>query len=832
MNLLDVLEGNGWSIQQAIQTTFPFDPQFYSSYVRPRLQKRNCELPLVLVDGGRYEQQITSSDWREAPIGTDYLLEPVDSAGVFHPKINLFASERSVFYSISSANVTLEEYCKAAQIGYADGFQKDAVLEESEHVGDSYFLAKDVRDFYLDLLEQDGLITGQDAQDYITETAETLGWLDDISSEEAERNTWFISNLSGPILSQALDLLDRFDPNSEIRRARLYAPYYGTPNVLQRLATRLNADQLELLVESESTALEVGGLPDALHDFEYDIRRMEAHRSTRWVHGKFIVLEGPWGTACLYGSPNMTSSALLEGASSGNVEAGLFTIAPADSTDDIDSAVFDAASFQFDVSDPIDDPETLNLRSASYEGWESIGKRRQNEIKLEDARLTQPDSGDESELILTISGIKGTHEFTVRTDDGEIRTVEQAPAANDGELSVYLSAADRDVWIGSVITVEADGESSNPRRVVEQTQAYYREYREITRSAGTQSSNTLLRGILQNPDTAAISVFDIALSELQGGAGQPSDTARGARDDPEESYPERGLPNITTNGTSLPSLHSLVNQHLTYHRERAAAALDLDAQPQPADIEQFIEHAETFWETIELCFALEQLNQLDTEQVNRDRLFSNCESQLTAWFDQTRLIVQRLNGIIDQIENTLMVRKAFLGSSENEVFELGIWGAISEILFLHPGVVLEFEYGSAHSVFTSKNGLASRLKTIFEDIQTHIKQHVLNGQTLTQDVESLLENLSIELADSDGKIELTGQGIQALVLYILVQNISEDEFFDFLRNSPQFSGEPASTLAQFALQADETIVAYGLVSSLQWSIALEQYRSKVAELVS
>jgi hypothetical protein len=123
MNLLTELEGEGWSIQQALLTTYPFDPQFFSRYVRPRLRRRNCDLPLVLVDASQYERNLTNGDWREAPIGTDYLLDPVYSKGVFHPKVNLYASERSVYFTVSSANLGLEEYCKAAQIGYGGGFQ-------------------------------------------------------------------------------------------------------------------------------------------------------------------------------------------------------------------------------------------------------------------------------------------------------------------------------------------------------------------------------------------------------------------------------------------------------------------------------------------------------------------------------------------------------------------------------------------------------------------------------------------------------------------------------------------------------------------------------------
>ena len=835
MNLLDVLEGNQWSIQQALQTTFPFDPQFYSSYVRPRLQRRNCELPLVLVDGTRYEQEITSSDWREAPIGTDYLLEPVHSSGVFHPKINLFASERSVFYSISSANLTLEEYCKAAQIGFADGFQKSTLTSDEADVGDSYFLARDVRDFYLELIDWDGLITGQDARNYITETGETLEWLDGVSADnrlaESDRRTWFLSNLSGPILSQALDTLDRIS-DGQIDRVRLYAPYYGTPTVLERLAARIDPDHIEFLVEPESTALDVAGLPDAMAGFEYDVRRMDARRVTRWVHGKFIMFEGPWGQACLYGSPNMTSSALLAGASGGNVEAALLTLSEAESSEEIANAVFNSGSYQFDISEPIDDPESLDLRSESYEGWESMRLGTRDDLHLQDVRLTQPESDEESELILSISGLDGQYDFVIRTDDGESEMVEATVDVDGSEVPVYLSTDKSEVWAGAVVTVEVDGQRSNPRRVVEERRAYYSEYRDMTKSAGTQSSTTLLRGILQNPDRAAISVFDIALSELRKSATQSGDGTRQPKANREESYPERNPKDLTSRGGSLPSLHTLVDQHLSYHRERAYAAVDVEEQPEPDNVKQFVEHTETFWETIELCFALDQLGQLDTDQVNTKRLFSKCREQINQWLKQSGLVVQRLNGIINQIENVDRVRQAFLGEKTTEPLDLDIWQGVADVLFFHPGIVLEFSHRSTHSISRSETSLASGFVAIFREIQPHVGQYVLNGHLLVQRTETLLDNLAVELGAEDSEIRLSGTGIRVLVLYILIQRTdADDSLSEALRVHPQFSGDAASKLARFVLESENEIISYNLVGSLQWEIRLKGPRAKLKELI-
>ena len=836
MNLLDVLEGRNWSIQQAIQTTFPFDPQFYSSYVRPRLRKRNCDLPLVLVDGSRYEKEITSSDWSAAPIGTDYLLEPVATRGVFHPKINLFASDRSVYYTISSANLSLEEYCKAAQIGYADGFQKNTLTNEPAQVGESYFIAKDVRDFFTEVIDQDGLVTGQDARNYITETVETLSWLDEEvdtdSFDGVDRTTRFLSNISEPILSQALAQLNERDWIGNISRARLYAPFYGTPDVLQRIATQLNADQLDLLVEEESTALEVTGLPEALDDVDYTVRRMEAQHATRWVHAKFMMLEGDWGRACLYGSPNMTSTALMNSSTGGNIEAALFTIVPAESSMTLEEAVFDADSYQFTVSDPVESPETLDLRSTSYEGWESMHQRDQTEVHLADARVTQPGSDGNSELILTIAGIAGEHQFTVRTNDGAEKIVTTAIGAEDRELSVTLSASDRDKWTQSVVTVHVDGAISNPRRIVEKTQAYYREYREMSKSAGTQSSNTLLREILQNPDTAAVNVFDIALSELRNNMGQSAGTdTPGSDAEPKESFPERGPTNLTRGGGSLPSLHTLISQHLEYHREQALAALDVDEQPLLSDLQQFVDHARTFWETIELCFTLDRLGQLDTDRVSTDKLFSRCGNQLDQWFDTLSIVTQRLNSIIEQIESSASMEKNDFADADATISEHRIWQSVCGLLFLHPGVVLEFEYNTGYSVFHSKNTLRNQIVDAFKNSHPYIAQHLLQGETLVEQVETLLDTLSVQFGTSEEEIELSGKGMQIVVLYILIQRTDASEsFLSGLSAHEQFSGARLTSLINFALEAEEAIFDYGIMAPLEKAVVHKGGWNRIQDL--
>lgn len=829
MNLLGELEGEDWSIQQALLTTYPFDPQFFSGYVRPRLRKRNCDLPLVLVDATRYERNITSGDWREAPIGTDYLLEPVYSDGVFHPKVNLYASERSVYFTVSSANLGLEEYCKAAQIGYSDGFQRYWLTDDEHDVGEAFSVARDIRDFFEQLLEVEGYVTGQDARDYVREVTTTLEWLDgeEAPQPDTEGNIWFLSNLSESILDQVVSRV------GDVASVQMYAPFYGSPNVLREIAETVDADRLEFVVESESTAMDVEGLPDAL-DRDFAVREME-HSSARWVHAKYMTLEGDWGTACLYGSPNMTSTALLEPASRGNVEAGFLQVFPLEQTRPLDGSLFHNASFHFELSDPVADLESLSLRDQSYEGWEGKVANNSGDFRLLDAQLTQAGSDGEAELICRLGGVSGEHSFLIATEDGNERLVTVTLEA-DAELSIRVDEDDRATWEDAVVTIAipAEGLQSNARRIVQESQEYYREYRDITRSGGTESTTTLLRTVLQNPDASAAGVFNIAISELQkmsqqaaGGGETATPDGRGA-----PQFPERSPARLAGSSSSTPSLPKLIENHLSYQRERAVDVLRTDERPTPNTVEQSVEHLRTFWETIELCLVMDCLGELDSASTDVEGLFATCRSELSELMEQLPAIIRRLNGIIDRADQESEVKKEFLTDEIDSIEAHPLWTTVFDSLFFDPSLVLELDHRAGREVTVPRQNFARQIRSSLSLANPAIWQYLYDGSYLVPEAAVKLENLRVDYREEEQEVPVSTNGTQVLLLYILVQQVvSNSTFLDGLRNHPQFSTDDIESLAEFAVQANDFIVEYGLVGRIQWSIPLKDAYTAVRELL-
>lgn len=775
-------------------------------------------MPLVFVDQGKYDEGVRTEEWKEAPISEDYILEPVNSGGVFHPKVNLFVSSRSVYFSVSSANLSLEEYCKAAQIGFADGFQKSWVTDDDHEVGEEYFVATDVVEFFEDLVEANGLVTGQDALNYMRETVETVEWLPDLRDEvpipEEERSVMLFSSLSEPVLTQVVDYLP------QVERVRLYAPFYGSPSVLSDIAEELDVGRIELIVEPSSTALEVDGLEEALEGFDVSLRVMEVEGRERWVHGKFMLLEGEWGEACLYGSPNMTGSALLSNARNGNVEVGLLTMSHG--SKDVTEAVFHDQSFEFGLSDPLEDWRDVEVRSESYEDWESVGGGGP-EFRLSDARLTQPGGDDTAELILRIEGLSGEHEFEVENDEGESKTVKQDLDEGAEEVSVILSKGEFSLWNGSVVHVrvsERDVES-NPRRIMVETQAYYREFRKITDSDGTRSSNTLLREILENPDNTVMSVFDLAISELRSTSGvEEPGRPDASREDDVDSFPERGPSRLTSEGRSVPSLHSLVELHLDYHLNQMLDALVFEDRPMPENVDRCLDHFRTFWETIELCYYLELTGRLDDSNINTDKLFEKCEDGVSDWLGERSTFVTRVNGLVNQIEKDPEIEDEFVGDDE-DVESLDIWKSMFEAVVLHPGVLLDMEDRLDYSVFTSKNTLGDRILWLLDDIHPYVWRHMFQGKSLRLSSETLVSDLVTTFEVNGSEAEIGTDGVKALVFYMFLQKVAHSEgFIDGLRSSETFTNQNLTEFARFALEGQAEAVDMGLMNEMGQTIVL------------
>lgn len=801
MNLLKEIDGNGWTKKRAILSTFPFDPRFFSRFVQSRLSRADCSLPLVYVDEGVYNDNI-GSEWRTEPIGDDYLLEPVSTPGVFHPKVNLFASSRSVYFTVSSANISLSEYCDAVQLGSSGALQRTWLDNPDEENLEVANVATGIRDFYFDLGSTDW-VTGTDAIQYTEEIAEELSWLDDAQDPE-DRSTRFLHNLHEPILDQVLRSV------GDVDRAVLSAPYFGSVNVLEDILDDLGASHVDLIVENGNTNLEADHV-DELPRSEVDIRELR-HDENRWVHAKFLILTGPWGSAVLYGSPNMTGAALSKEASRGNLEAALFRqvedkgyfgLPFQDELGNLSKSPFVSSDFGYQISAPVS-PTSIDVRSESYEDWERSGIESRP-LRLQDARLSSPDEG-QAKLTLTLwsEEFTGARELSIdsNTDVLSISTTTTFDS-NPVDVTRELSEDQRSDWAQSVVVVEdlESGARTNPRRVTPETQAYLTEFRELTDSGGRQGARDLLEKFLFDNEITAGLVLEEGIEflvDIDRGSATDSETEL----DSEEStrqWREQRFRALSRGTTRKPRPGKVVKDLLTHYLRQADSALDAD----PAgidDAEDFVAYMESYWDLIEI------LQVACGNGIVPDGVVEGCEESLRQLYSQRKIreFQARLGDLIDRIEMDFEEVESDIPSQD--VSDHPVWEEVFRVLYSHPAFSLDI--GVRWGVhFIPPHILSVQTYHAFTEMTAPVLLHLFDPQLLGTQRAELEDGLHTRLGDRLDQLDINHSRGHAVMLFNFLLREGEDSILG-LSASPEIPDPQA--LAQLAIVGRDELGTYEL----------------------
>lgn len=794
MNLLKELEGNGWKIQTAIQTTFPFDPQFYSRYVTSRLGRRNCSQPLVLVDSSKYESNI-SDEWSTAPIGDTYLAEPVYSPQVFHPKVNLFASSRSVFFTVSSANLTLSEYCDAVQIGQSGGLQEDWLDNDDREVEEVAAVVREVTDF-IEQLGNTDWITGTDAQNYIDESVELLSWLE--APSLSDRSTIFLSNLNTSLIEQILNRI------GDIKMAQLYAPFWGSPGVMQEIIDRIDPEQTEFIVEDGNTNLDVTAL-DTGFSRDFQIRTLN-HTGVRWLHAKVLTLQGEWGSACLYGSANMTGAALLSNADSGNVEAGILRIEDEPRYFDMQAGdVLTDGTFDYSLSEPAD-PESITRRERDYEGW-GTGSR-QPDIQLLDARLSAPNEQGNSTLHLTVEGIDGSPDAieVISVGDQLSRQVSIEGGGSTITVEVGISEEDRPSWVNASVQlrVPKDDWESNIRRVTLETQEYYTEFRQMADSNGRVGSADLVNAVLFEDETSAVNVLHEAYSMLEEQANttvqqsnqesQKQDTD----DDEGRTWGERRFRTVASASSRQVSTPKLIEQILDYHLTAAVSTLDTD-EPGVDDLNAFVDHMDSFWELLEACLVCDMVG-----VATDSKILDRCQEVLNELRHDRVLqeLRQSVNRAVNQIESDTT------DVNVDNLPDLPVWQEFYRVFFVHPVVLMEIE-NRLGTHLIDPLWLLQEVHSAFTELTPYAQQYIIKTGTTTEEAERIFDLITSRLRETEKQVEPISHDPLAVATFFVLMREGSD-FINSVAYSPRLSEDEKHSLGKWTHHGRSLLGDYGL----------------------
>jgi len=603
VNLINAL--GGADVEYAVCTTFPFEPLFFGNYAIDPLQDAGVVTPVVLVDGQKYEQLARRSQLSSRAIGNHYYLEPVTVDGTFHPKVNFLAGEEACHVGVSSANLTLGEYSTAAQLGQTVTIPRDVSEDEESLTPEAIHVAQDARLFIQQLAAEH--VSGHDVQTQINRAVNTTDWLNDLG-RPTDVSGGFFHNLDTPILQQVIGEL------GEITTAVLFAPFFGSEKTLSKIESIIGAENYEVLVADGNTHLTPKDAVTAL-GADTTFRPIE-HDTSRWIHAKGLLFEGPWGKATLYGSPNITGRALLNTAASGNIEAALLAV----TTEEDGKSLWEQPSF-FAHPGEKRDPESFDFAEYTSITRETTSTT----FDLEDARVERFQS-ETITVRFVAPEIDPGSSVIVESNDGNTVQINWQPDNDDDQTGVAVSIPD--TWAQTIVRLRlSNKEYSNFRQITTEPTEGTREVTNLLRNGGREGIQSLV-------DEALFLDVGIASAAISQATSKLIEKRRHRQENPDETADsDSSEGSWATGGTRLTTKrrkpHLELKDGMDYAQKRIETLLE--ESPTVQSVNELLDHFENLWYYVTrglmrsaLTSQLEDADEPYETELNVDRLHSIC----------------------------------------------------------------------------------------------------------------------------------------------------------------------------------------------------------------
>lgn len=604
MNLVDALSPD--SAEYSMLTTFPFDVRFFTEYLSREFNDAGVASPVILMDHDRYQQNLQDGPWQPGSLQGNYYLEPIEVGKVFHPKIAVSVGEQHIGVTVSSANLTLSEVISAAQLGMNYTLDRADAAEDP-----NTRITQDILSFIASLQEE---YVGRDAGIQLGRLVERASWAQEVSTSPGE-GARFLHNLTTPILSQVMDVID------DVERVQFAAPFFGGPEPMARIVEQIGPEECELLIDEGATYIDLPGVVEAI-DQPVTVRRLD-YSGSRWIHAKWMSLQGSnWG-GCLFGSPNMTGRALLSSAERGNLESGVLRLNPEPSYFNDGPPLFTTEEFNLRVSDPVN-PD--RMATSSYPELQPSGGSTSADFRLEDVFI-------ESEL-------EGTVHLTVVVEENipSIRACNAKITEVTGDSQASIAWADEPeevttvdtegvvgttavpaTWRNAVTRVKLDdGRVSTYRQVTAEPTPYTRSQHNMLSSGGRDGMQDLIWNLIfMNDPRAGRSLSDSAndikrrLEEADAGGSQITDDEGGG------SWTIGGT---RSGGSSNRSPHLQLKDSLELSKTNLEYFVH--QTPDPEYVQEVSDHLENYWMILEAgyirTYISDQLPETRDEAVRFD----------------------------------------------------------------------------------------------------------------------------------------------------------------------------------------------------------------------
>jgi len=292
--------------ENAVLGTYAFSPTFFENQILPKLRSKDVQNIVVLIDP--IDLEATFKEAKE--VGIFYLLEPMATRNIFHPKFTLLTSTESGKLTIGSANITQQGYASNGEILTSLDYDKYNPSTEalSVFIGMKEFLQRSI---------EKGLVRSSKHAAKIHQ-AINVPWL---KSEPKCDRIRLIHSLDMPILEQIRMIVE----GQEIERI-IISSFLFSSEVIRYICEKFCKKVDIILQPGRAIGLARKEIENIIKDtgatlsFHQIVFKDE---ESRFLHAKVFLMKGNKGSYCLTGSANPTVSAMLSTPPTGNVEVCL-----------------------------------------------------------------------------------------------------------------------------------------------------------------------------------------------------------------------------------------------------------------------------------------------------------------------------------------------------------------------------------------------------------------------------------------------------------------------------------------------------------------------------
>jgi len=304
--MLEELSGSDL-YSSAILGTYQFDGGFFEDEVLPILNQLDIANIVVLTDTQAYTE---ASDLTQA--GQAYYLDHVRCAGVYHPKFVALLGHDHGRVFVGSGNLTEQ--------GWSRNGELMSVIDYPAETGETRAVFAQLRGFIEHSADQ---IHGSRATAAINEAFRDAPWLPE-SIQSSSDELGLLHNYTEPLIEQVLGHV----ADQPVESIEICSPFFsGTDEAVLAALCELEPENIEINIQPGMVAGFDAGLLDAACFDGIDVTvnkiALTGDDSDRYLHAKLLVLKSPAGAWALYGSPNLTTPALLKTKANGNIELGV-----------------------------------------------------------------------------------------------------------------------------------------------------------------------------------------------------------------------------------------------------------------------------------------------------------------------------------------------------------------------------------------------------------------------------------------------------------------------------------------------------------------------------